>query len=315
MSEPRTLYPPIEPYASGRLDVGDGHSIYWERVGTPGGRPAVFLHGGPGAGCSPDHRRLFDPARYDLLLFDQRGCGRSTPHAELRANTTWHLVEDIERLRALVGVESWLVFGGSWGSTLALAYAETHPAHVSALILRGIFTATHAEARWYYQFGASQMFPDKWEHFLAPIPEAERGDMVAAYNRRLTGDDPIAQLEAARAWSLWEGETITLLPSPDLSSAHSDDHFAIAFARIENHYFHHDCWLEPQQLLNNAVWLRGIPGTIVHGRYDMPCPARHAWDLHKAWPEAEFHLIEGAGHAYNEPGILDQLIRATDRFA
>ncbi len=315
MSSLRTLYPPIEPYASGMLDVGDGHSIYYERVGTPGAKPAVFLHGGPGAGCSADHRRLFDPSRYDLLLFDQRGCGRSTPHAELRANTTWHLVDDIERLRALVGVEKWLVFGGSWGSTLGLAYAETHPGHVSALILRGIFMATHAEARWYYQFGASQMFPDKWERFLAPIPEAERDDMVAAYNRRLTGDDPVAQLEAAKAWSLWEGETITLLPSPDLSSAHGEDHFAIAFARIENHYFHHDCWLEPQKLLKNATWLEGIPGTIVHGRYDMPCPARHAWDLHKAWPEADFHLIEGAGHAYNEPGILDQLIRATDRFA
>jgi proline iminopeptidase len=311
----RALYPPIAPYETGMLDVGDGHSIYYERVGKPGGTPAVFLHGGPGAGCSADHRRLFDPARYDLLLFDQRGCGRSTPHAELDANTTWHLVDDVERLRALAGAERWLVFGGSWGSTLALAYAETYPGHVSALILRGIFMATHEEARWYYQSGASQMFPDKWERFLAPIPEAERGDLVAAYYRRLTGDDPKIQLEAAKAWSLWEGETITLLPSPDLSIAHGEDHFAIAFARIENHYFHHDCWLEPQQLLRDAGRLRGIPGSIVHGRYDMPCPARHAWDLHKAWSEADFHLIEGAGHAYNEPGILDQLIRATDRFA
>jgi len=312
---PRLLYPPIEPYASGMLDVGDGHSIYWERAGTPGAKPAVFLHGGPGAGCSPDHRRLFDPARYDLLLFDQRGCGRSRPHAELRANTTWHLVDDIERLRVMAGIDKWLVFGGSWGSTLGLAYAETHRHRVSELILRGIFMATYDEARWYYQFGASQMFPDKWEGFLAPIPEAERGDMVAAYHRRLTGDDPAVQREAARAWSLWEGETITLLPSPALSEQHGDDHFAIAFARIENHYFFNDCWLEPQQLLRNAGRLKGIPGTIVHGRYDMPCPARHAWDLHKAWPEADFHLIEGAGHAYNEPGILDQLIRATDRFA
>lgn len=311
----RTLYPPIEPYATGMLDVGEGHSIYYERVGTPGGKPAVFLHGGPGGGISPDHRRLFDPARYDLLLFDQRGCGRSVPHAELNANTTWHLVEDIERLRALAGAEQWLVFGGSWGSTLALAYAETYPERVSALIVRGIFTATREEAHWYYQFGASQMFPDKWECFLAPIPEAERGDLITAYNRRLTGADPQAQLEAAKAWSLWEGETITLLPNPQLSTAHGEEHFAIAFARIENHYFYNDCWLEPQQLLRNAGRLSGIPGTIVHGRYDMPCPARAAWDLHKAWPEAEFHLIEGAGHAYNEPGILDQLIKATDRFA
>ena len=315
MTELRTLYPPIEPYETGMIDVGDGHRLFYERVGTPGGTPAVFLHGGPGAGCSADHRRLFDPARYDLLLFDQRGCGRSTPHAGLDANTTWHLVEDVERLRVMVGAKRWLVFGGSWGSTLALAYAEAYSERVSALILRGIFMATHDEARWYYQFGASQMFPDKWERFLAPIPEGERGDLIAAYYRRLTGDDPQAQLEAAKAWSLWEGETITLLPSADLSSAHGEDHFAIAFARIENHYFHHDCWLEPQQLLRDARRLSGIPGTIVHGRYDMPCPARHAWDLHKAWPEADFHLIEGAGHAYNEPGILDQLIRATDRFA
>ena len=315
MTALRTLYPPIEPYAAGMIEAGDGHRLYYERVGTPGAKPAVFLHGGPGAGCSSDHRRLFDPERYDLLLFDQRGCGRSTPHASLEANTTWHLVADIERLRRIVGVDSWLVFGGSWGSTLALAYAETHPEHVSELILRGVYTATREEILWYYQFGVSQMFPDKWECFLAPIAEDERGDMVAAYHRRLTSDDPQVRVAAARAWSLWEGETITLLPSEQLAATHGDDHFAIAFARIENHYFHHDCWLEPAQLLRDAALLRGIPGAIVHGRYDMPCPARYAWALHKAWPEAEFRLIEGAGHAYSEPGILDQLIRATDRFA
>ncbi|TAK08829.1 MAG: prolyl aminopeptidase [Rhizorhabdus sp.] len=315
MSGLRSLYPPIEPYAAGMLDVGDGHSIYYERVGTPGGKPAVFLHGGPGGGCSADHRRLFDPARYDLLLFDQRGCGRSTPHADLTANTTWHLVADIERLRVMTGAEQWLLFGGSWGSTLALAYAETHPDRVSELVLRGIYTATRAEIDWYYQWGVSQMFPDKWADFVAPIPEAERGDMVAAYNRRLTGHDVAAQREAARAWSLWEGGTITLLPSTALSEQHGDEHFAIAFARIENHYFHHDCWLEPQQLLRDAEKLRGIPGVIVHGRYDMPCPLHYAWALHMAWPEADFHLIEGAGHAYSEPGILDQLIKATDGFA
>jgi proline iminopeptidase len=311
----KQLYPPIEPYATGMLDVGDGHSIYYERVGTPGAKPAVFLHGGPGGGCSPEHRRLFDPARYDVLLFDQRGCGRSVPHANLEANTTWHLVADIERLRELAGAERWLVFGGSWGSTLGLAYAETHPERVSELVLRGIYTATRAEIQWYYQWGVSQMFPDKWEHFQAPIPEAERDDMVAAYNRRLTSDDPAVQVEAARAWSLWEGETITLLPHPAYSEQHSDDHFAIAFARIENHYFFNDCWLEPDQLIRDAGRLRGIKGLIVHGRYDMPCPAHYAWALHKAWPDADFHLIEGAGHAYSEPGILDQLIRATDRFA
>ncbi|MBS0560851.1 MAG: prolyl aminopeptidase [Proteobacteria bacterium] len=311
----RTLYPPIAPYASGMLDVGDGHRIYYERAGTPGAKPAVFLHGGPGAGISPDHRRLFDPARYDVMLFDQRGCGRSTPHAGIEANTTWHLVDDIERLRALAGAEKWLVFGGSWGSTLALAYAEKFPARVSELVVRGVYTVTRAELAWYYQHGVSEMFPDKWERFLAPIPEAERGDLIGAYRKRLTGNDQAAQIEAARAWSLWEGETITLLPNPALSAQHGDDHFALAFARLENHYFVHGCWLEDGQLLRDAHRLRGIPGTIVQGRYDMPCPARYAWELHRRWPEADFHLIEGAGHAFSEPGILDCLIRATDAFA
>jgi proline iminopeptidase len=315
MTELRTLYPPIEPYDTGMLDVGDGHVIYYERVGTPGATPAVFLHGGPGGGIAPDHRRLFDPARYDVMLFDQRACGRSTPHASLDANTTWHLVDDIERLRAIMGVDRWLVFGGSWGSTLALAYAEKHPEKVSALILRGIFTATQPEYDWFYQFGVSEMFPDKYERFQAPIPPAERGRMMTAYHKLLTSDDPAIQVAAAKAWSIWEGETVTLLPSTDLSAQHDDGHFALAFARIENHYFTHDCWLEPNQLLRDAGRLHGIPGAIVHGRYDMPCPARYAWSLHKAWPEAEFHLIDGAGHAFSEPGILDQLIRATDRFA
>lgn len=315
MTDLRTLYPEIEPYETGTLDVGDGHTLHYERCGTPGARPAVFLHGGPGGGISPSHRRLFDPARYDVLLFDQRGCGKSMPHAGLEANTTWHLVADIERLRQRFGVERWLVFGGSWGSTLALAYAETHPERVSALVLRGIYTATPAELAWYYQFGVSEMFPDKWAGFVAPIPETERGDMIQAYRRILTGDDPVAQLEAAKAWTIWEGETITLLPDPALTEAFRDGHFALAFARIENHFFAHDAWLEDGQLLRDANRLTGIPGTIVHGRYDMPCPARYAFALHAAWPEAEFHLIEGAGHAYSEPGILDRLIRATDRFA
>lgn len=315
MTALRTLYPPIEPYAAGMLDVGDGHAIYFERSGRPGGKPAVFLHGGPGGGISPDHRRLFDPERYDVTLFDQRGCGRSTPHAGLDANTTWHLVADIERLRAAAGVEKWLVFGGSWGSTLALAYAETHPDRVSELVLRGIYTLTKAELNWYYQFGVSEMFPDKWERFQAPIPEAERGDMIAAYRKRLTSADSAVQIEAATAWSVWEGETITLLPNPEFSAVHGEQRFALAFARIENHYFVHDGWLEEGQLLRDAGRLRGIPGAIVHGRYDMPCPARYAYALHKAWPDADFHLIEGAGHAYSEPGILDQLMRATDRFA
>ena len=311
----RTLYPEIEPFDSGMLDVGDGHSIYWERCGTKGAKPAVFLHGGPGGTISPRHRRLFDPELYDVTLFDQRGCGKSTPNASLEANTTWHLVADIERLREMAEVDRWLVFGGSWGSTLALAYAEKHPERISELVVRGIYTLTRAELEWYYQFGVSEMFPDKWERFLAPIPEAERGDMMAAYRKRLVGPDRQAQLEAAKAWSIWEGETITLLPEPATSDPFADEDYAVAFARIENHYFVHAGWLEEGQLLRDAHKLKGIPGVIVHGRYDMPCPARYAWLLHKAWPDAEFHLIEGAGHAYSEPGILDRLIRSTDKFA
>jgi len=314
-TELRGFYPEIEPFETGMLDVGDGHQVYWERFGTRGAKPAVFLHGGPGGAISPTQRRLFDPALYDVILFDQRGCGKSTPHASIEANTTWHLVADIERLRELMGVEQWLVFGGSWGSTLALAYAETHPERVSELVLRGIYTLTRAELDWYYQFGVSEMFPDKWERFVAPIPENERHEMMAAYRRRLTGTDRAEQLRCAVAWSTWEGETITLLPNPDYSDHFYDPEFALAFARIENHFFVHAGWLEEGQLLRDASKLKDIPGVIIHGRYDMPCPAKYAWALHKAWPKADFHLIEGAGHAYLEPGILDQLIRATDRFA
>lgn len=316
MSELRTLYPPIEPFETGMLDVGNGHSIYWERAGTKGGKPAVFLHGGPGGGISPAHRSLFDPARYEVILFDQRGCGRSTPYAELEHNTTWDLVADIERLRETCGFEKWQVFGGSWGSTLALAYAETHPARVSELILRGVYTLTQAELDWYYRFGVSEMFPDKWERFLAPLKtEEERADPMTAYRALLTGADEALKLEAARAWSTWEGETITLLPDAGFTAAFCDGHFALAFARIENHYFVHKAWLRGRQLLDDAHKLKGIPGVIVHGRYDMPCPARYAWELSKIWTDAELHLVEGAGHAYSEPGILDRLIRATDTFA
>ncbi len=310
----RTFYPPIEPYETGMLDVGDGHLVYYERSGTRGAKPAVFLHGGPGGGISPRHRRLFDPDRYDVILFDQRGCGRSTPHASLEANTTWDLIADIEKLRALVGAERWLVFGGSWGSTLALAYAETHPDHVSELVLRGIFTVRKSELDWYYQFGASEVFPEHWAEFVAPIPPEERGDLRTAFRKRLVGDDPVAQIEAAKAWSLWEGRTISLLPDRSTSAGFEDGHFALAFARIENHYFIHGGWLEDGQLIANAGRLRDIPGTIVQGRYDMACPVRTAFDLHQAWPEADFRLVEGAGHAFNEPGVLHELIAATDRY-
>ena len=315
MTELRALYPPIEPYDTGMLDVGDGHSIYYERVGTSGGKPAVFVHGGPGGGCSDSDRRLFDPAAYDLLLFDQRGCGRSMPHAALEANTTWHLVADIERLREMLGAERWLVFGGSWGSTLSLAYAETHPDRVSALILRGIYTLTKPELDWYYQFGVSEMFPEKYQRLIAPLAETERGDVLGSYYRILTGDDEEARLEAAKAWSIWEGETITLLPDEDFAAKFSDGHFALAFARIETHYFVNRGWFEDGQLLRDVSRLHNIPGAIVHGRYDMPCTASVAYQLHQAWPKAEFHLVEGAGHSAAEPGIRDCLIRATDRFA
>ena len=259
-----------------------------------GAKPAVFLHGGPGGTVSPKQRRLFDPKLYDVILFDQRGCGKSTPNASLEANTTWHLVADIERLREMCGFDKWLVFGGSWGSTLALAYAETHPERVSELVVRGIYTLTKAELDWYYQFGVSEMFPDKWERFVAPIPEAERGDMMAAYRKRLVGSDRKAQLEAARAWSLWEGETITLLPDPETIRQ-------VRRGRLRRRLCaHREPLFRPCRLAGGGAAasatphkLKGIPGVIVHGRYDMPCPARYAWALHKAWPEAEFHLIEG----------------------
>ncbi|WP_241132383.1 prolyl aminopeptidase [Achromobacter insuavis] len=310
------LYPAIEPYRHGMLETGDGHQVYWEMCGNPQGKPAVFLHGGPGSGCSPVHRQLFDPQRYNVLLFDQRGCGRSTPHASLDNNTTWHLVADIERLRTeIMGADQWLVFGGSWGSTLALAYAETHPQHVSELVVRGIFTLRHAEVQWFYQEGASWLFPDRWEEYLAPIPEAERGDLVAAYHKRLTGNDPAEQLRAAKAWSKWEDSTITLLPSPRHQQSHAADRAALAFARIENHYFVNAGFMEEGQLIRDAHTLRGIPGTIVQGRYDACTPARTAWDLHRAWPEAEFHIVPDAGHAFDEPGTLARLIAATDAYA
>lgn len=316
----RTLYPPITPYDSGMLDVGDGNHVYWELSGNPTGKPVVFLHGGPGGGTNANHRRLFDPERYQILLFDQRNCGRSTPHAsgmdvDLSTNTTWTLVEDIERLREMIGANTWQVFGGSWGSCLALAYAQKYPERVAELVLRGIFTLRDQEIRWFYQHGTSMLFPDLWEHYLAPIPEEERDDLVAAYARRLNAPDRRTRLEAARAWSVWEGSTVTLLPNPSLREHHADEDYALAFARIENHYFHNRGFLTPNQLIDGVEAIRDIPGVIVQGRYDVCTPVRTAYDLHRAWPEAEFNIIDDAGHAFDEPGILDRLIEATDRFA
>ena len=312
----RTLFPPIEPYKTGHIDVGDGHTLYWELCGNPDGKPLVFLHGGPGTGISPDHRRQFDPQKYNALLFDQRGCGRSTPHASLEANTTWHLVDDMEKLRALLGFEKWLVYGGSWGSTLSLAYAETHPDRVSELVLRGIFLFDPYEIDWMYkEGGASQLYPDKWEEFVAPIPEAERGDLVEAYRKRLTGSDRAEQLKCAKAWSKWEAQIVTLLPDPHVVEEFTEDDKAIAIARIENHYMANRGWLEEGQLLEGAARLKGIPAVIVQGRHDCCTPPAAAWSLHKRWPEAELQIIPDGGHLFNEPGILDGLIRATEKFA
>jgi proline iminopeptidase len=308
-------YPPIEPYARHRLAVDGHHTLYVEECGNPKGIPAVFLHGGPGAGCEAGHRRFFDPALYRIVLFDQRGSGRSVPHADLRDNTTWDLVADCERIRTKLGIERWLVFGGSWGSTLALAYAQTHPERALALVLRGVFLCREAEIRWFYQEGANWVFPDWWEDFLAPIPEAERGDLLHAYHRRLTGTDELARMAAAKAWSIWEGRTATLLANPDVQAHFADPHVALSLARIECHYFVHQAFLRPDQLLHDAHRLAGIPGVIVQGRYDIICPLRSAWDLHRAWPTADLQIIPDAGHAAFEPGIRAALVAATDRFA
>jgi len=317
MTERKGLYPAIEPYSTGMLAVGEGHRLYWEKCGNPAGKPVVFLHGGPGGGASPNHRRQFDPERYHILVFDQRGCGRSTPFASLEANTTDHLVADIERLRVeVMGCERWQVFGGSWGSTLALAYAQSHPQHVSELILRGVFLFDQHEVDWLYQEGgASSIYPDGWEDFVGPIPLAERDDLVEAYHRRLTSDDEAVQLAAARAWSQWEGVTVTLLPSPETIEDFTEPHKAIAVARIENHYMRHGGWLSEGQLLRGAEGIRHIPCVIVQGRHDSCTPPRAAWALHRAWPEAELVIVPDGGHLHSEPGILDGLIRATDRFA
>ncbi|MCZ4078869.1 prolyl aminopeptidase [Rhodococcus sp. H36-A4] len=316
----RELYPPIEPFDGGLLDVGDAQHIYWEVSGNPAGKPVVFVHGGPGGGTGPTQRRYFDPAVYRIVLFDQRGCGRSTPHiadgGDLAVNTTDRLVADMEKLRTHLAIDRWLVFGGSWGSTLSLVYAQTHTERVSGLILRGIFLLRRSEIDWYYNGGAGHIFPEQWDKFLAPIPKNERdGDLVEAYHRLLTSEDRDIATSAAVAWSAWEASTSYLVPRPDQIAQNEDPRFALAFAGIENHYFRNAGFLRDNQVLADAHKLEGIDGIIVQGRYDVVCPATSAWELHKAWPGAELVIVDDAGHSAAEPGIVHHLIEATDQFA
>jgi proline iminopeptidase len=309
-----TLYPPLEPYRSGFLDVGDGHSMYFEECGNPDGEPALLVHGGPGGGSNPTMRRFHDPNHYRIILFDQRGCGRSTPHASLEANTTWHLVADMERLREHLQVDRWQLFGGSWGSTLALAYAERHPHRAASLILRGIFLVRRAELLWFYQEGCSWIYPDAFAPYQEIIPPAERGDMIAAYYRRLTDSDPKVRLAAAKAWSVWEASTLSLLQDAERMRTFAADAYALAFARIECHYFINRGFFDrDDQLLADAGRLSGIPGTIVHGRYDVVTPVKNAWDLHRVWPTAHLRIVADAGHAMSEAGIAHELVSATRR--
>ena len=310
----RTLYPEIEPYETGMLDVGEGHSLYFERSGTKGAKPAVFLHGGPGGGMSPSHRRQWDPGLYDVLLFDQRGCGKSLPFAEIEANDTWRIVEDIERLREMCGHEAWQVFGGSWGATLALAYAQTHPERTTELVLRGVFLARQKEKDWLYTYGASEIMAEQWDEFSGLIPEDERGNLVEAYHKRLTSDDEATRLAAARQWSLWEGNVATLLPDEKLLGEFADPSQALPFARICARFFLEDFYLDENQLLNKIDRLKGIPGIIVQGRHDICTPPTSAWELKKAWPEVDLRIVNDAGHSAGEPGIIDGLVRATDDF-
>ncbi len=311
----RELYPHIEPYATHELAVDSPHVLYVEECGNPAGIPVVFLHGGPGAGCEPYHRRFFDPQKYRIVLFDQRGCGRSTPHAELAGNNTQALVADMERIRNQLAIDRWLVFGGSWGSTLSLVYAETYPQRVMGLILRGIFLCRPQEIHWFYQEGASKLFPDYWEDYLNPIPAAERGDLLRAYHTRLTGTDEVARMAAAKAWSMWEGRCATLTPSRAVVDHFGDPFTALSLARIECHYFVNNSFLSPNQILADASRLDDIPGVIVQGRYDAVCPMESAWALHQAWPRAELKIIAEAGHSASEPGTLDALVTAADDMA
>lgn len=307
------LYPEIKPYARHSLAVDEPHVLYVDESGSPDGLPVLFIHGGPGAGCDALSRRFFDPNLYRIVTFDQRGCGRSTPYASLEKNTTWDLVADIERIRTHLGIDKFVLFGGSWGSTLALAYAQTHPQQVHALILRGIFLCRPQDFHWFYQDGASRVFPDYWEDYVAPIPAAEQGNLMQAFHKRLTGTDEIAQMQAARAWSGWEGRTATLRPNPQVVDRFHDR--ALSIARIECHYFVNHAFLEQDQLLNGMDKIAHLPGIIVHGRYDAVCPLDNAWALHKAWPNSELQIIREAGHAASEPSIADALVRAAEQIA
>lgn len=311
----RDFYPSIEPNNSGMLKVSDIHTLYWEECGNPQGKPVVFLHGGPGGGVAPDHRRFFDPKAYRIILFDQRGSGKSTPCAELRENNTWELIKDIETIRTMLKIDKWVVFGGSWGSTLALTYAISHPERVKALVLRGIFLCRPSEIKWFYQEGASEIFPDVWDEYLKPIPVAERGDMVTAYYKRLTHESSEVRLQAAKAWSKWEAATSRLIVDQNAIDEFDDPEYALSFARIECHYFTNNAFFSTNNwILENIEAIRKIPAVIVQGRYDVVCPARSAWDLHKAWPEAKFTIIPDSGHAAAEPGTRSALIEATDSF-
>lgn len=309
------LYPDIQPYVQHTLAVDPPHTLHVEECGNPSGIPVVFIHGGPGAGCEPYHRRFFDPKRYRIILFDQRGCGRSTPHASLEANTTQALVADMEAIREHLKIDKWLLFGGSWGSTLGLVYAETHPERALGLIARGIFLCRPHEIQWFYQQGANRLFPDYWQDYLAPIAATERDDLLTAYHRRLTGEDEMARMAAAKAWSLWEGRTATLRPSESVINHFGDPFTALSLARIECHYFMNGSFLEPNQILRDAHRLQGVPGVIVHGRYDAICPVENAWQLAQAWSGAKLKIIPDAGHAASEPGIINALVGATDDFA
>lgn len=309
------VYPEIKPYRTGRLKVSDLHEIYYEEVGNPNGSPVVFVHGGPGGGIEPSHRRYFDPAHYRIILFDQRGCGQSTPYAELRENTTWDLVADMEQLRKILKIESWIVFGGSWGSTLSLIYAETHPERVRGLCLRGIFLCRKKEIRWFYQEGASFIYPDVWEGYRDEIPKEERGDFVKAYYKRLTSTDRQVRLSAAKAWSVWEGSTSRLIPNASMVDTFGSDTFAEAFARIECHYFTNNIWMKSDnQILDDVPKIRHIPCEITHGRYDVVCPVENAWELHRVWPESQLNIVADAGHSAKEPGNLASLISTMERF-